>query len=117
MSYDLAGKRVYVAGHKGMVGSAIARRLASENCTILTADRSLDLREQRPVRDWFAANEPDAVIIAAAKVGGILANDSYPAQFLYDNLMIEANLIEAAERSCRCTHCGKPPFVAAAGGR
>ena len=96
MSYDLAGKRVYVAGHKGMVGSAIARRLASENCTILTADRSLDLREQAPVRDWFAANAPDAVIIAAAKVGGILANDSYPAQFLYDNLMIEANLIEAA---------------------
>ena len=99
MSYDLAGKRVYVAGYKGMVGSAIARRLASENCTILTADRSLDLREQASVRDWFAANAPDAVIIAAAKVGGILANDSYPAQFLYDNLMIEANLIEAARQA------------------
>ena len=99
MSYDLAGKRVYVAGHKGMVGSAIMRRLASENCTILTAARSLDLREQAPVRDWFAANAPDAVIIAAAKVGGILANDSYPAQFLYDNLMIEANLIEAARQA------------------
>ena len=99
MSYDLAGKRVYVAGHKGMVGSAIMRRLASENCTILTAARSLDLREQAPVRDWFAANAPDAVIIAAAKVGGILANDTYPAQFLYDNLMIEANLIEAARQA------------------
>ncbi len=97
--YDLSGKRVYVAGHKGMVGSAIVRRLASENCEVLTSERSVDLREQALVRDWFAANRPDAVIVAAAKVGGILANDSYPAQFLYDNLMIEANLIEAAYRN------------------
>jgi GDP-L-fucose synthase len=99
MNYQLAGKRIYVAGHRGMVGSAIVRRLASEGCIILTADRSVDLREQAPVRDWFAANHPDAVIVAAAKVGGILANDSHPAQFLYDNLMIETNLIEVARRS------------------
>jgi len=99
MAYDLTGKRVYVAGHKGMVGSAIVRRLASEGCEVLTADRSVDLREQAAVREWYAANRPDAVVVAAAKVGGILANDTYPADFLYDNLMIEANLIEAAFRN------------------
>ena len=97
--YDLAGKRVYVAGHKGMVGSAIVRRLAGEQCEILTADRAVDLREQAAVRGWFADNRPDAVVVAAAKVGGIFANDAFPAQFLYDNLMIEANLIEAAHRN------------------
>jgi GDP-L-fucose synthase len=99
MAYDLAGKKVYVAGHNGMVGSAIVRRLLSEDCEILTADRSLDLREQAPVREWYAANRPDTVVVAAAKVGGILANDSFPGQFLYDNLMIEANLIEGARRA------------------
>jgi GDP-L-fucose synthase len=82
-----------------MVGSAIVRRLQSEDCEILTADRSLDLREQAPVREWYAANRPDTVVVAAAKVGGILANDSFPGQFLYDNLMIEANLIEGARRA------------------
>jgi len=92
----LEGKRIYVAGHHGMVGSAIVRRLLQENCTIVTSPRLLDLREQAAVRKWFSANNPDAVVVAAAKVGGILANDSYPAEFLYDNLMIEANLIEAA---------------------
>jgi GDP-L-fucose synthase len=97
-SYDLTGKSVYVAGHKGMVGSAIVRRLERERCTILTAPRGLDLREQAAVREWFAANRPDVVVIAAAKVGGILANDTYPAEFLYDNLMIEANMIEAARQ-------------------
>jgi GDP-L-fucose synthase len=96
-AYDLAGKRVFVAGHRGMVGSAIVRRLASEDCTVLTAARAeLDLKDQAAVRAWFAARRPDAVFLAAAKVGGILANDSYPADFLYDNLMIEANVIEAA---------------------
>ncbi|MGB3166568.1 MAG: GDP-L-fucose synthase [Alteraurantiacibacter sp.] len=99
MGYDLVGKRVYVAGHNGMVGSAIMRRLESEGCEVLISERSTDLREQAAVRDWFAEHSPDAVVVAAAKVGGILANDSYPAQFLYDNLMIEANLIEAAYRN------------------
>lgn len=97
--YDLTGKRVFVAGHRGMVGSAIVRRLRSETCTMLTADRAeVDLKNQAAVRNWFAVNRPDAVVLAAAKVGGILANDSYPADFLYDNLMIEANVIEAAHR-------------------
>jgi GDP-L-fucose synthase len=98
--YSLAGKRVFVAGHRGMVGSAIARRLASEECEVLTAGRdTLDLIDQAAVRDWFAREQPDAVFLAAAKVGGILANDSLPADFLYDNLMIEANVIEAAFRA------------------
>lgn len=97
--FDLAGKRVYVAGHRGMVGSAIVRRLASEDCVVLTSDRlAVDLREQAQVRDWFASEKPDVVVLAAAKVGGILANDSFPAQFLYENLMIEANIIEAARQ-------------------
>lgn len=63
--YDLSGKRIYIAGHRGMVGSAIARRLARENCEVLTADRSVDLREQAAVRAWLAANRPDAVVLAA----------------------------------------------------
>ncbi|MCB5425820.1 GDP-L-fucose synthase [Altererythrobacter sp. CC-YST694] len=98
--FSLETKRVFVAGHRGMVGSAIVRRLASENCEILTAGRDvMDLKDQAAVRAWFAAEKPDAVFLAAAKVGGILANDTYPADFLYDNLMIEANIIEAAYRT------------------
>ena len=99
MAWNLAGKRIYVAGHKGMVGSAIVRRLDREGCEILVSERSVDLREQAAVREWFGANRPDIVILAAAKVGGILANDSYPATFLYENLMIEANVIEAARQA------------------
>ncbi|WP_323126185.1 GDP-L-fucose synthase [Stakelama tenebrarum] len=96
-SYDLTGKRVFVAGHRGMVGSAICRRLAQESCEVLTAGRNVvNLIDQAGTREWFAREKPDAVFVAAAKVGGILANDSYPADFLYDNLMIEANVIEAA---------------------
>lgn len=99
LRYSLAGKRVFVAGHRGMVGAAIVRRLASERCEILTAGRdTLDLLDQAVVRAWFAAERPDAVFLAAAKVGGILANDRAPADFLYDNIMIEANVIEAAHR-------------------
>jgi len=95
--FPLAGKRVWVAGHRGMVGSALARRLVSEGCEILTADRSeVDLKRQDQVEAWMAKTRPDAVFVAAAKVGGILANDRYPADFLYDNLMIEANIIAAA---------------------
>jgi GDP-L-fucose synthase len=97
--YDLRGKRVWVAGHNGMVGSALVRRLATEDCEIVTAGRGkLDLRSQADVRRWLADRRPDAVFLAAAKVGGILANSTYPADFLYDNLMIEANVIEAAHR-------------------
>lgn len=97
--FTLAGKRVYVAGHRGMVGSAVVRRLASEACTVLTTTSAeIDLREQAAVRDWFAREHPEVVVLAAAKVGGILANDNFPGQFLYDNLMIEANIIEAARQ-------------------
>lgn len=99
-SFDLTGKRVFVAGHRGMVGSAIVRRLATEGCTVLTATRQeLDLMDQAATRAWMAEQRPDAVVLAAAKVGGILANDTYPADFLYDNLMIAANVIEAAHRA------------------
>ncbi|MBN9291944.1 MAG: GDP-L-fucose synthase [Hyphomicrobium denitrificans] len=100
MPFDLKNKRVFVCGHRGMVGSAIVRQLVHEDCIILTADRErLDLREQTQVRAWFNAEKPDAVFLAAAKVGGILANDSKPADFLYDNLAIEMNVIEAAFRT------------------
>ena len=100
MPYSLQNKSVYVAGHRGMVGSAVVRRLASEDCEILTATRDeLNLMDQGAVRAWFAEHRPDAVVLAAAKVGGILANDTYPADFLYDNLMIEANIIEASFRN------------------
>jgi GDP-L-fucose synthase len=97
--FSLAGKRVWVAGHRGMVGSAIVRRLASEGCEVITAGREvIDLKRQDQVQAWMAKEKPDAIFLAAAKVGGILANDSFPADFLYDNLMIEANIIEAAHR-------------------
>ncbi|WP_336987592.1 GDP-L-fucose synthase [Altererythrobacter aquiaggeris] len=94
--FSLEGKRIYVAGHQGMVGSALLRRLVSEDCTVVTSARNLDLRNQVAVNGWFETNRPEVVILAAAKVGGILANDRYPAEFLYDNLMIQANVIEAA---------------------
>ena len=98
--FDLAGKRVFVAGHRGMVGSALVRRLAAENCTLLTATRTdLDLRDQASVRRWFEEQRPDAVFLAAAKVGGILANETQPADFLTDNLLIGANVIDAAHRT------------------
>lgn len=96
--YDLNGKRIWVAGHRGMVGGALVQRLGQEPVgEILTARRSdVDLIRQAEVEAWMGANKPDAVIVAAAKVGGIHANDTYPADFLYDNLMIEANIIKAA---------------------
>lgn len=98
--FSLKGRSVFVAGHKGMVGSAVVRRLAAEDCDILTADRSvLDLRNQASVDRWMATNRPDVVVLAAATVGGILANDSRPADFIYDNLAIETNLIAAAHRA------------------
>jgi GDP-L-fucose synthase len=95
--YELRGKRVYVAGHRGMVGSALVRRLDREGCEILTAPRDdVDLQNSEQVRDFYKRARPDVVFLAAAKVGGILANESYPADFLYDNLMIEANVIKGA---------------------
>lgn len=97
-SYSLAGKRVFVAGHRGMVGSALCRRLDEEGpAEILTVGRAaLNLTDQAAVEGWFAKHKPDAVFLAAARVGGILANDRNPADFLFDNLAIEANVIRAA---------------------
>lgn len=95
--YDLRGKRVWVAGHRGMVGAALVRRLAREGCEIATVGReAADLTRQAEVEAWMAAARPQAVFLAAARVGGILANDSRPAAFLYDNLMIASNVIAAA---------------------
>ncbi len=99
-NFDLTGKRVWVAGHRGMVGAAIVRRLAGEPCEIVTATRAeLDLLDQRAVRAWMEEARVDVVFLAAAKVGGILANSTRPAEFLYENLVIATNAIEAA-RQC-----------------
>jgi GDP-L-fucose synthase len=95
--YELRGKRVWVAGHRGMVGSAIVRRLAAEDCEVLTVERTeVDLRDQAGVLAWMRDRRPDAVFLAAAKVGGILANDRFPADFLLDNLLIETAIIAGA---------------------
>ena len=96
--YSLNGKRVWVAGHRGMVGSALVRRLKTEDCELLTVSREdVDLTCQSEVDRWMEENRPQAIFLAAAKVGGILANDSHPADFLWDNLAIEANIINAAK--------------------
>ena len=97
--YPLSGKRVWVAGHRGMMGAALVRRLAREDCEIVTAGRdTIDLRRQAEVGEWIEATRPQAVFLAAARVGGILANETRPAEFLRDNLAIELNVIEAAYR-------------------
>ena len=95
--FSLQGRRVFLAGHRGMVGSACWRRLQQEDCAIITAGRDeLDLTRQAAVEAWMERQKPEVVIVAAAKVGGILANDTLPAEFLYQNLMIESHLIHAA---------------------
>ena len=95
--FELKGKRVFVAGHRGMVGSALVRRLAEENVELLTAGRSeVDLRDQAAVSHWFANKRPQVVFLAAAKVGGIVANNTLRAEFIYDNLIIATNVIHAA---------------------
>jgi GDP-L-fucose synthase len=100
MEFSLSGKTVFVAGHRGMVGSAIVSQLQGYDCEIITADRNqLNLLDQAATRNWLVSNKPDAVILAAAKVGGILANNTYPVDFLYDNLMIAANVIEATHQA------------------
>jgi GDP-L-fucose synthase len=95
--YKIEGKRIWVAGHNGMVGRAVVRALEQRNCTILKATRDdADLTRQTEVEHWMADAKPDAIIICAAKVGGILANDIYPADFIYENIMIESNIIHEA---------------------
>ncbi len=96
-AFRLSGSRIFVAGHAGMVGTALSRRLAAEGCEIITAPRAaLDLRAQAAVEHFLKERKPDAVVICAARVGGIEANRSYPADFLFDNLAIEMNLIHGA---------------------
>ena len=95
--FELKGKTVFVAGHRGMVGAALVRRLAQEAIELQTVARSeVDLRDQAAVFDWFAGKRPQVVFLAAAKVGGIVANDTLRGEFLYDNLIIAANVIHAA---------------------
>lgn len=95
--FNFKGKRIWVAGHRGMVGSAIVRRLKEEDCTILTATREeADLRDPAAVDAWVRRHRPDGAIVAAAKVGGIMANVSLPADFIYDNLMIASNIVKCA---------------------
>ena len=97
--YSLKGKRVWVAGHRGMVGSALVRRLESEECEVVTVTRQdVDLTRQSQVEDWLDEVRPQAVFAPAARVGGILDNETYPAEFIYDNLMIEANIIHSAHK-------------------
>lgn len=96
-AFELRGSRVWVAGHTGMVGSALVRRLAREDCEIVTVPRAdLDLRDAAATEAWLAASRPDAIVMAAAKVGGIQANAAYPANFLYDNLAIASSTIHGA---------------------
>ena len=95
--FDLKGKTVFVAGHRGMVGGALMRRLAGEGAELLTVGRrEVDLRDQAAISAWFKAKRPQVVFLAAAKVGGIVANNTLRAEFIYDNLIIAANVIHAA---------------------
>ena len=95
--FELKGRRVFVAGHRGMVGSALVRRLKGEDVELQTASRSeVDLRNQAQVADWFASARPQVVFLAAAKVGGIVANNTLRAEFIYDNLIMATNVIHAA---------------------
>lgn len=100
MTYSLTDKRVWVAGHRGMVGGAVARRLAAEGAQVIEAGREvIDLVDQAQVKAWMAATRPDAIVLAAAKVGGIKANSDFPVDFLYQNLMIETNILQAAHEA------------------
>ena len=93
-------EKIFVAGHRGMVGSAIVRVLRAQGRNVVTVDRSiLDLRRQTEVEFWFRANQPTAIIFAAAKLGGIFANSAYPADFIYDNLTIQTNVIHGAHKA------------------
>ncbi|WP_346770874.1 GDP-L-fucose synthase [Bradyrhizobium sp. 44] len=98
--FELTGKSVYVAGHRGMVGSAIARRLEREDVKLVTVDRrEVDLCNQAAVFDWFSKTRPQVIFLAAAKVGGIVANNTLRAEFIYDNIAIAANVIQAAHQN------------------
>jgi GDP-L-fucose synthase len=103
--YSLLGKKIFIAGHTGMVGSAILRRLQSEDCTPITiAHRDLDLTRQSETEQFIAQHKPDVIIVAAARVGGIFANSQYPADFLYDNLAIGMNVIRLLWLGSSCIY-------------
>jgi len=97
--FDISGKKIWISGHGGMVGSAIIRRLSNEDCEVLTAERSVDLRNPNLVKEWMKDHKPDVVIVAAARVGGIVANNTRPAEFIYDNITIATNQIHAAHEA------------------
>src|SRR5215472_11106053 len=101
MSFDLTDRLIWVAGQHGMVGGAMMRRLERERCALLRdgGRARVDLRRQSEVEDWMASHRPQVVVLAAGRVGGLCANDTFPADFLYDNLLIEANIIHAAYRT------------------
>lgn len=100
MTFELRARRVYVAGHRGMVGAALVRRLERENCEVLVTGRDkLDLRDRNAVSGWMQRERPDVVILAAARVGGVFANATRPVEFILDNLLIETAVMEAAFRS------------------
>ncbi len=98
--YLLKNKKIWVAGHNGMVGKALVKRLKNENCSLLTVDKiKLDLTNQNDTSNWIKTNKPDVIIIAAARVGGIIANVESPADFLYQNLMIQTNIMHSAKNN------------------
>ena len=100
MAYTFSGKKVWVAGHHGMVGSSVCRQLEKEDCNLIKVGRDkVNLVNQAEVNDWMNSVKPDAIVLAAAKVGGIEANNNFPVDFLYENLMIEANIIHAAHQN------------------
>ena len=99
-TFDISGKKIWVAGHQGLVGRSLVRQLEKTNCEILTASRcQIDLRRQAETEDWIANKKPDVILLAAAKVGGISANNQHPAQFIHDNLAIAQNVIHAAYKT------------------
>src|ERR1700689_4613888 len=115
----MSARKIWVAGHKGMVGSAIAGCLAKRGDEVLKADReTVDLRNQLGVEAWLRQNRPDAIVLAAARVGGIYANDTFPADFIYDNLVIETNVIQSAHLAgidrllFLCSSCIYPKWAA-----
>ena len=95
--FNLINKKIFVAGHNGMVGSSVVKKLEKENLILLTEEKKkLDLSNQKNVHEWFSLNKPHVVILCAAKVGGILANNNFPADFIYQNIMIQSNVINAS---------------------
>src|SRR5262249_29663880 len=108
--FDLTGKRIYVTGHRGMVGSAIVRRLGTCGCDVITASRDeVDLERQEQAERFLVATRPDVVVVAAGKVGGIHANNAYPAEFIAKNLAIALNTVKGTQKPGEKTFCSRGP--------